>query len=317
MRTATLIAAVMVISVVVPSVAEPAYPTKPVRLVVPFPPGGGTDILGRVIALPMTASLGQTVVVDNRPGAGGAIGAELAALAEPDGYTLILISSSYAASAAFRKTPYDPVNGIQPIILLGTTGLLMITHPSVAARSVRDLIAYARANPGKLNYASVGTGSVSHLTHEAFRLATGVNIVHVPFKGGGPALTGVIGGEVQMGVVSLVPTLPHLRAGRLRAIGITTPKRSSLLPDVPSIGETVPGFEVTHWYGMYFPKGTPRPIVARWNKDVARLLHSDEMTARTKGEGLDAAGGPPEEFQQLIQRDVAKWKKVVGQSGLK
>ncbi|MGH8660704.1 MAG: Bug family tripartite tricarboxylate transporter substrate binding protein [Burkholderiales bacterium] len=311
MNVPALALAFILVPVAVPALAADKYPTRPIRLIAPFPPGGGTDILSRVIAVPATDTLGQTVVVDNRPGAGGAIGAELAAHAEPNGYTLILISSSYAATAAYRKPPYDPIDGIEPIILIGTTGLLMITHPSVAARSIPELIAYARVNPGKLNYASVGTGSVSHLAHEAFRLMTGVHIVHVPYKGGGPALQGVIGNEVQIGAVSIVPTIPHVRAGRLRAIGITTPKRSSLLPDVASIGEAVPGFEVTHWYGMWAPKGTPKNIVTRWNRMVANLLDTEAMKKLTQAEGLDAAGGPPSEFQRRIRTDVEKWRKVV------
>jgi tripartite-type tricarboxylate transporter receptor subunit TctC len=267
--------------------------------------------------VPATQTLGQQVVVDNRPGAGGALGADIAAHAEPNGYTLILVSSSYAATAAYRKPTYDPIDGIEPIILIGTTGLLMITHPSVTAKSMPELIAYAKANPGKLNYASVGTGSVSHLAHEAFRLATGVNIVHVPFKGGGPALQGVIGNEVQIGAVSIVPTIPHVRAGRLRAIGVTTPKRSPLLPDVASIGEAVPGFEVTHWYGMWAPKGTPKAIITRWNQIVAKLLDSDMMKKRTQAEGLDAAGGPPSEFHQRLRTDIEKWRKVVTAANIK
>lgn len=317
MRAAILVAAALLVPSTAPNALAQHYPTKPIRLIAPFPPGGGTDILGRVIAGPAAETLGQTVVVDNRPGAGGAIGAELAAHAEPDGYTLILVSSSYAASAAYRKTPYDPINGIAPVVLIGTTGLLMITHPSVSAKSIPELIAYAKANPGRLNYASVGTGSVSHLAHELFRLMTGVNIVHVPFKGGGPALTGIIGNEVQIGAVSIVPTIPHIRAGRLRAIGVTTPKRSPVLPDVASIGEAVPGFEVVHWYGMWAPKGTPKNVISRWNRIVADLLKTEAMKARTKAEGLDAAGGPPSEFRQRIRRDVEKWRKVVKQANLK
>ncbi|OGA24803.1 MAG: hypothetical protein A3I02_12325 [Betaproteobacteria bacterium RIFCSPLOWO2_02_FULL_67_26] len=316
MKTTLTIAIAAFVLAAAPAAIAQKYPTKPIRLIAPFPPGGGTDILSRVIAAPAHETLGQTVVVDNRPGAGGAIGAELAAHAEPDGYTLILVSSSYAATAAYRKATYDPINGIAPIILIGTTGLLMITHPSVAAKNIPELLAYAKANPGKLNYASVGTGSVSHLAHEAFRLMTGVNIVHVPFKGGGPALRGVIGNEVQIGAVSVVPTLPHIRAGRLRAIGITTPKRSALLPEIASIGEAVPGFEVVHWYGMWAPRGTPKSIVSRWNRIVAGVLNTEIMKKRTSAEGLDVAGGPPSEFQQRIRTDVEKWRKVVKAANL-
>ncbi|HSB48945.1 MAG TPA: tripartite tricarboxylate transporter substrate binding protein [Burkholderiales bacterium] len=317
MKILALALAAVLVSVTAPAAAADKYPTRPIRLIAPFPPGGGTDILSRIIAVPATETLGQTVVVDNRPGAGGAIGAELTAHAEPNGHTLILVSSSYAATAAYRKPTYDPIDGIAPIILIGTTGLLMITHPTVTAKSIPELIAYAKANPGKLNYASVGTGSVSHLAHEAFRLATGVKIVHVPFKGGGPALQGVIGNEVQIGAVSIVPTIPHVRAGRLRAIGVTTPKRTPLLPDVASIGEAVPGFEVTHWYGMWAPKGTPKPIISTWNQIVAKLLDTDAMKKRAQAEGLDAAGGPPSEFHQRLRTDIEKWRKVVKAADIK
>jgi len=317
MNVLALSLAAILVSVIVPATAADKYPSRPIRLIAPFPPGGGTDILSRVIAIPATETLGQTVVVDNRAGAGGAIGADITAHAEPNGYTLILVSSSYAATAAYRKPTYDPIDGIDPIILIGTTGLLMITHPSVTAKSIPELIAYAKANPGKLNYASVGIGSVSHLAHEAFRLMTGVNIVHVPFKGGGPALQGVIGNEVQIGAVSIVPTIPHVRAGRLRAIGVTTPKRSPLLPDVGSIGEAVPGFDVTHWYGMWAPKGTPKPIITRWNQIVAKLLATEAMKKSTQAEGLDAAGGPPSEFHERLRTDIGKWRKVVAQANIK
>lgn len=317
MNILTLALAVVLVSITAPATAADKYPTRPVRLIAPFPPGGGTDILSRIIAVPATETLGQSVVVDNRPGAGGAIGADIAAHAEPNGHTLILVSSSYAATAAYRKPSYDPVDGIAPIILIGTTGLLMITHPTVTAKSIPELIAYARANPGKLNYASVGMGSVSHLSHELFRLLARVDIVHVPFKGGGPALQGVIGNEVQIGAVSIVPTIPHVRAGRLRAIGVTTPKRTPLLPDVASIGEAVPGFEVTHWYGMWAPKGTPKPIISTWNQIVAKLLDTDAMKKRAQAEGLDAAGGPPSEFHQRLRTDIEKWRKVVKAADIK
>jgi tripartite-type tricarboxylate transporter receptor subunit TctC len=297
--------------------AAQQYPTRPIRLIVPFPPGGGTDILSRIIGAPVSQSLGQTVVVDNRAGAGGALGAELAAQAEPDGYTLVMVSSSYTASAAYRKPPYDPVNGIQPIILIGTTGLVMAVHPSVPVKSVSELISHAKANPGKLNYASVGTGSVTHLAHELFKLEAGINLVHVPYKGGGPALNALVAGEVQVTAISLVATLPHWRAGRLRPLGITTPKRASLLPDVATVSETVPGFEVVHWYGMWGPRGLPKAVVARWNQEVGKVLLTDEMRTRTKAEGLDAGGGPPENLGAIIQRDVEKWRRTVRDANMR
>jgi tripartite-type tricarboxylate transporter receptor subunit TctC len=310
MRILPLLLAAVLAVAALPAPAQ-QYPTRPIRLIVPFPPGGGTDIYARALSTPLTQALGQTVVVDNRPGAGSAIGAEMAARAEPDGHTIIIVSSSYAANAAYRKLPYDPVNGIQPIILLGTTGLVMTVHPSVRAKSVRELIDLARASPGRLNYASVGAGSVTNLAHEYFKILTKTNIVHVPYKGGGPALTALIAGQVQMSAISLVPTLPQVKAGKLRAIGITTPRRSPLLPDVPPIAETVPGFQVIHWYGLWGPKGLPRRIVTLWNKEVAKVMNTDEMKKRIQAEGLDLAAGPPEEFHKVIRDDVTKWRRVV------
>ncbi len=287
------------------------YPLRPIRLIAPFAPGGGADILSRVIGVPVGAALGQPVVVDNRPGAGGALGAEMAARADPDGYTLITVSSSYAASSAYHKTSYDPVDGIQSITLLGTTGLLMVTHPSVAAKSVKDLIDFARTNPGKLNYATVGVGSVTHFAHELFNLEAKIRTVHIPFKGGGPALIGVVSNEAHFTTISIVPTLPHLKAGRLRAIGISTAKRSTLLPDIPSIGETVPGYDVPHWYAVWGPKGIPKDIVALWNREIAKVLLSEDMAKQMRSEGLEPAGGPPEQFINVLRPTVERWRRVV------
>ena len=311
MRIATLMMAAALAAAALPAPAQ-QYPTRPIRLIVPFPPGGGTDIFSRALSGPLTQSLGQTVVVDNRPGAGGNIGAEMGARAEPDGYTIVMISSSYAANAAYRRQqPFDPVDGIQPIILLGTTGLVMAVHPSVPAKSVPELINLARTSPGKLNYASVGAGSVTNLTHEYFKILTKTNIVHVPYKGGGPALTALVAGQVQMSAISLVPTLPHVKAGKLRPLGITTPKRSPLLPDVQSISETVKGFEVIHWYGLWAPKGLPKRLLTLWNTEIAKVMRTDEMNKRAQAEGLDVTAGPPEEFYKVIRADVTTWRRVV------
>jgi tripartite-type tricarboxylate transporter receptor subunit TctC len=305
-----LLLAAALVSVAAPPALAQKYPTKPMRLIVPFAPGGGTDIMSRILAGPLTASLGQTVVVDNRPGAGGALGAEIAARAEPDGYTLVMVSSSYAASGAYHKMPYDPVNGIQPVVLIGTTGLVMIVHPSVPAKSVKGLIDHAKANPGKLNYATVGTGSVTHLAHEQLKLLAGINIVHIPYKGGGPALTAVVAGESQLSMISMVPTLPHVKAGRLRALGVTTPKPMRAMPELPSISESVPGFEVVHWYGIWGPKGLPAGVVTSWSKEVAKVLLTPEMTTQLQREGLEPGAGP-DELHKLIRRDVEKWRRVI------
>ena len=317
MKSAVLFAVAVVSAVVAVNGWAQKYPVKPMRLISPFAPGGGTDIFARGIAVPVSESFGQPVVVDNRPGAGGATGAELVARSTPDGYTMIMVSSSYATTSAYGTPSYDPIDGIQPIILFGTTGLVMSVHPSVPVKSVKELIDYAKANPRKLNYASVGTGSVVHLAHELFKLETATQLVHVPYKGGGPALLAVVAGEVQMTAISIVPLLPHAKAGRLRPIAISTPTRSSLLPDVPTIRETVPGIEVIHWYGMWGPKGMPKAIVERWNREVARILQTDEMKSRTKAEGLDTAGGPPQELGAIIRRDVEKWRRVINEAKIK
>jgi tripartite-type tricarboxylate transporter receptor subunit TctC len=287
------------------------YPHKPIRLIAPFPPGGGIDLLARGIATPVAESLGQPVIVDNRPGAGGMTGAEMVAKAQPDGYTLVMVASTYATTSAYGRPSYDPIDGIQPIILIGTTGLVLAVHPSIPAKSVKELVGHAKANPGKLNYSSVGPGSIPHLALELFKLETGVQCVHVPYKGAGPALVALVGGEVQLAALSMVPVLAHLRQGRLRALGITQPQRSALLPEVPAIGESVPGFEVIHWYGMWAPKSTPASIVTLWNGEVAKVVRSEAMSARLRAEGLDTAAGPPQQFADVIRRDVLKWRRVM------
>jgi tripartite-type tricarboxylate transporter receptor subunit TctC len=317
MRTTLLLAAAVFAVAQAPDATAQKYPTKPVRLIVPFAPGGGTDIMSRLLAIPVSESIGQPVVVDNRPGAGGSLGAEIASQAQPDGYTIIMVSSSYTAGGAYRKLRYDPIDGISSIVLIGTTGLVMSINPSIPAKSVREFIDYAKARPGQLNYASAGTGAVNHLGTEYFDLLTGTKLVHIPFKGGGPALRGVIGGEVQVSFTSLVPTLPHVKAGRLRALGITTPKRSPLLPEVPSVSETVPGFEVTHWYGMWGPKGMPKNVVALWNREIGKLVNTPEMQRRLRIEGLEPAGGPPSQMYEFVKRDVNKWRDVMKKANIK
>jgi tripartite-type tricarboxylate transporter receptor subunit TctC len=311
MRLTGVLALAAIVGGVCASAVGQNYPTKPIRLISPFAPGGGTDILARGIATRVAESFGQPIVVDNRPGAGGMTGAELVAKAPPDGYTLIMVASTYATTSAYGRPSYDPIDGIQPIILIGTTGLVMTVHPSVPAKSVQELVAYAKANPNKLNHASVGAGSIPHLALELFKLETGIQCVHVPYKGAGPALIALVGGEVQLTALSMVPILPHLKAGRLRALGTTHPQRSPLLPELPTISESVPGFEVIHWYGMWGPKGMSGPLVSRWNQEVARVVRSDEMGTRLRSEGLDAAGGPPGEFAETIRRDVVKWRRVI------
>jgi len=310
----TALAVLVAAMLAFPPAAEAAaqkYPTKPIRLIVPFAPGGGTDIMSRLLSIPVGQAIGQTVVVDNRPGAGGALGAEIAVQSAPDGYTIIMVSSSYTAGGAYRKLRYDPIDGITPIVLIGTTGLVMSINPKIPAKTVEEFIVYAKKRPGELNSASAGVGAVNHLGTEYFNLLTGTKLVHVPYRGGGPALRAVIGNEAQISFTSLVPTLPHVKAGRLRALGITTPKRSPLLPEVPSVSETVPRFDITHWYGMWGPRGMPANIVALWNKEIAKVVHTPEMQRRLRVEGLEPAGGPPSQMYDIVKRDVNKWRGVM------
>jgi tripartite-type tricarboxylate transporter receptor subunit TctC len=299
------------------SVAQQKYPTKPIRMVTPFAPGGGTDTLARLLGPQVGESLGQTIVVDNRPGGGGSLGAGTVVRAEPDGHTLILVSGSYGANAALHNLPYDSVKDITPIILIGETGLVVSMFPKSSIMTIKDLVAHARANPGKLLFGSAGVGGLGHLAQELFRLQTKVDITHVPYKGSGPVMTALLSGEVNSSFSSIVPSIPHIKAGRLRAIAVTPPKRMAALPDVPTIGETVPGYEVIHWYGIWGPKGLPPDIAKRLNAEFARVLRTDAIRTWIANEGMELAAGPPEQFLKRIAADVEKWKKVVKEANIK
>jgi tripartite-type tricarboxylate transporter receptor subunit TctC len=291
--------------------AQSKYPTKPIRVVTPFAPGGGSDTLARLIGPQIHEAWGQPVIVDNRGGGGGTIGAGIVVNAPPDGYTLILVSGSYGANGALHKLPYDTVTDIQPIILIGETGLIVTMHPTSPIKSMKEFIDSARANPGKYNYGSAGTGGLGHLASELFRLDAKVNITHIPYKGTGPVMAALLAAEVHTSFSSMVPAIPHIRNGRLRPIGITPAKRSRALPDVPSISESLPGYEVIHWYGMWAPKALPRDITMRWNSEVARIMKTPAMQKWFENEGMDPAGGPPEQFLNRIKSDVEKWRRVV------
>ncbi len=317
MKTRLLLLIAALLSIFASGAWAQGYPTKPIRLVVPFSPGGGTDTQARAIAQRMSETLGQTVVVDNRPGAGGSIGAEIVVRATPDGYTLIMVSGSYGANAALYKLRYDPIGDIQPVALIGTTGLVLSVHPSVPARSVKEFIAHAKANPGKLNFGSAGTGGLGHLAGEVFKLESKVDFVHVPYKGSGPTMRALLAGEIQLSFSSMVPSIPHVKAGRLRALGVTTAQRSPALPDVPAISETLPGYEVTHWYGLWGPRGLPKPILARWNREVSRVLQLDDVKRRLSNEGMVPGGGSPESFAKFLRQQVEKWRRVVKEANIK
>ena len=293
------------------------YPTRPIRLIVPFAPGGGTDILARVYGQKFTDTTGQTVVVDNRAGGGGTVGAEMTVRAAPDGYTLAMVSTSYATNAALFKLPYDPINDISPIVFIGDAGVLLTVHPSVAARSVKELIALAKAKPGALNYGSTGTGGNTHLITELLLMMSGTQMTHVPYKGAGLALNDVIGGQLQVFVAALGVVLPHVKTGRLRALAVTNARRSSAFPDIPTVSETLPGYEATLWYGLWGPKGLPGNVVTLWNREIRKATQSAEVRERFATEGMEAADGPPELFRDVVARDVVKWTKVVKAANIK
>ena len=294
-----------------------AYPTKPIRMIVPFAPGGGTDIVARAMAQKLTESLGQSVVVDNRAGGGGTIGAETAVRSLPDGYTLAMVSGSYAANAALFKLPYDPVNDVTPISLIGETGFLVSLHPSVSAKTIKELAALAKAKPGGLNYASTGTGGITHLATELFDTMTEVKMTHIPYKGTGPALIDLLGGQVQIMFGALPAMVPQHKVGKLRGIAVTTSKRSGAVPDVPTVAETVPGYEAILWYAFWGPKNLPKDVVTRLNAEIAKAISTPEMKERMATEGLEPAGGPPSQFGDVLKRDVPKWTKVVKDANIK
>jgi tripartite-type tricarboxylate transporter receptor subunit TctC len=294
-----------------------SYPDRPVRLIVPFPPGGGNDILARAIALRLTDFLGQQVIVDNRGGAGGVLGAEIAAKSPADGYTLLLISSAYAINPSLYKLPYDPAKAFVPVAILATGPNALCVFPGLPVKSVKELVALAREKPGQLNYAAAGVGSFQHLGSELFRIMAGVDIVSVQFKGGGPAMIDVVGGHTQVLIGSLIQALPHIRSGKLRVLGVGGAKRSSILPDVPTIAEAgVPGYEATNWWGIAAPAGTPPPIVERLHKEVAVVLGSAETQKRFLDEGADVVHMSPTEFGAFIAAETAKWTRVVKEANI-
>ena len=296
-----------------------SYPGKPIRLILGFPPGGGVDIVARQIAPMLSERLGQQVVIDNRAGAAGNIALEMLAKAPPDGYSLMLVTPSIAVNPAlYRKLPFDPVHDFAPVTLVATSALILAVHPSLPAKSVTQLIALAKARPHQLSYSSGGNGSAAHLAYELFKGMTGVDIVHVPYKGIAPALIALLAGEVQLTFGTLPSTLPHVRTGKLRALAVTSPKRSTFLPDMPSVSEAgVPGYESAQWYGALLPAGTPPAIVARLNREFTAVVEMADVKTRLSSEGLETTTSTPEQFAAFIKSELAKWGKVVKESGMR
>lgn len=299
-----------------PALAAGTFPERPVRLVVGFAPGGAADILGRIAAQQLSDRLGQQVVVDNRGGAGGLIATEITAKANADGYTLLFSSIPHVINPhLYKKVSYDAIRDFTPVVQFVAVPLMMAAGSSLPVRSVRELIAYVKANPGKINYGSGGSGSSSHLAMELFKSMTGVRMAHIPYKGTGPMITDMLAGQIGMTIASAVPLAPQVRSGKLRGLAVTGPKRSAAFPELPAIAETVPGYEVVNWFGIFAPVGTPVQIVKRINAELNAALASPELVKRLNAQGADVAGGSPEEFARVVKADYAKWAKIVKESG--
>jgi tripartite-type tricarboxylate transporter receptor subunit TctC len=301
----------------IPVFAQPQYPVKPLRLIVPYPPGGGTDTLARLLVQKLSEVLGQQVVLDNRPGAGANIGVEAAAKSPPDGYTLLLATIANAISASlYTKLNYDLVKDFSSVTLLATTPHMLVVHPAVPARSVKEFVALARARPQQLAYSSSGSGTPSHLAGELFASMTGVRLVHVPYKGGGPSVIALLSGEVSVGFATMPSVIPHVKAGKLRALAVTTAQRSPSFPQLPTISEAgVPGYDAGSWYGLLVPAGTPKEVVARLNAETVKLLKLPEVKERLDSAGFEVLVSTPEEYAAFTRNEIEKWAKVVKASG--
>jgi tripartite-type tricarboxylate transporter receptor subunit TctC len=316
----TLVTGALFAALFGPLPAAFAYPTKPVRLIVAFPAGGSTDIIGRLVAQKLSERLGQQVIVDNRGGAGGMIGTEIAARSNPDGYTLTMgtTSTHVIAPAAFPTVKYDPIKDFAPLTLVASTPYLLVVNPGVKANTLKDFIALMKAQPGKLNYASAGAGSTTHLAMEMLKLASGTDIVHVPYGGNGPAGLAVLGGQVQALFGSMPAVLPFAKAGKVRPLAVGTTKRSPALPDVPTVAESgFPGFEVSLWLGFFAPKGTPAPIVSRLQDELVKIAQSPEMKEQFERNGADPLTATPAELNKLMKSELDKYSKVIKQANIK
>ena len=302
------------------TLAQPAYPAKAIRLVVPFPPGGTTDILARVAGQKITEATGQQVIVDNRPGAGGNIGTEIVAKAPPDGYTLLTDPGSTLTinPSLFTKLPFDPLKDFAPVTIIAAVPNLLVVHPSLPVRNVKELISLAKAKPGQLNYASTGAGQSTHLSMELFKLMAGIAVTHIPYKGSSPALTDLLAGHVSLMFDNMPSCLPHVKANKLRALGVSTLKRSPALPALPTIAESgLAGFEVSVWFGVLAPAGTARDVVNRLNAIIVQALASPDVRERLAGQGAEPVGNTPDQFTAQMQRDLVIWAKVVKDANIK
>ena len=296
-----------------------SYPSKPIRLIVPFPPGGGNDIVARTVNIKLPGLLGQNLIIDNRAGAGGNIGAEIVARSAPDGYTLLIANNALTANLSlYSRLPYHPFKDFVPIAMGATSPNMVVVHPSLPARNVKELIALAKAKPGAITFASPGPGTPSHLAGELFRVRTGSNILHVPYKGAGPLMVDQIGGHVMLSFTAPIVSKPHVDAGKLRALAITTEKRWSGMPDLPTVAEAgYPGFDVYAWFAFFAPAGTPREIINRLAADIGRAVQMPDIKERLAGQGIESAVGTPESLAVFLKNDWEVWDKLIREQGIK
>ncbi len=313
MRRVTLVAAALAMAIAAGVAAAQTYPTKPIRIVVPWPPGGGTDLVARTVAQKMNETLGQTAVVDNRAGANGIIGADLAAKAPADGYTVLITIASHAINPTlYPKLPYDTLADLAPVSLLAEYSFVITVHPSMPAKTIKEFIAIARSRPGQLSYASSGNGSGPHLGMELFMSMAGINMVHVPYKGAGQAMTDLVSGQVQVFLNNFLAGMPMIKAGKLRALAVTSGKRSSAAPELPTVVEAgVPGYVVTGWYGMFVPAATPAPVVATLHAATVKALRSKDVSERLSNEAAEIVASTPPQFAEFLKAEIAKWAGVI------
>lgn len=299
------------------SFAQPSYPNKPIRFILPYPPGGSTDTFSRIITQKLSESLGQPVVVDNRPGGNTIIGTEALAKSAPDGYTIGLVASTYAINPSLFKLPYDSAKDLTPIIQAGFSSLVLVVHPAMPIKTLKEFLAYAKANPGKLNYGTVGSGSITHLASEMFEDVAGIDTVSVPYKGTALMLTDLIGGQLNYALDTPVTSIPHLKSGKLRGIAVASPKRSPAMPDIPTMAEAGLPFEVVAWLGIIAPAGTPKEIVNKLNAEINHILQLPDVRERLAISALEPGGGTPEQFAAIIKADLARWPGIVKKANVK
>ena len=293
-----------------------SYPTKPIRIIVGYPAGGPTDMIARTVAQKLTPALGQQVIVDNRPGASGMIGAELTVKAAPDGYTLLTVPITYAVTpSVFPKMPYDAEKDLAPVALVAAAPFILVVHPTLPVKTVKDLIALAKSRPGQINYASASAGGMPHLAGELFNIMAGVKLTHIPYKGAAPATIDLLAGQVSLMFNNMLSAMPHVKSGKLRAVAVTSAKRSSAVPELPTVAETIPGFEASGWYGAFAPAATPREIIATLNGEINRLMRQPDVAQRLAGDGVEAVTMTPAEFGTYLHSEIVKWGKVVKISG--